>query len=132
VADLGNRVVSVRRHRWLVLPAVVTVLMAVGGFFAVQSRSAADQYASIGSFFLALLAAAWSIATWVRARPGPAWPNGGSPSRPGPEGGTPNAAAAPGGSRTGGPSVVVIGDGTGVQTGKRSRMKIKNTYRPGT
>lgn len=121
-----------RRYRWVVLALVVVALVAVGGLIVVQGRSAAAQYAGIGSFFLALLTVAWSVVSWARGRPRPGSvrPDDVTPSSP--DDGLPDEAptvAPHDPSATGQPSVVVIGDGTGVQTGKRSRMTIANTYR---
>jgi hypothetical protein len=52
---------------WLVLLAFAVLLVAAGVFFATQELSVADQYASVASFFLALVVAGASTVGRLRA-----------------------------------------------------------------
>src|SRR5262249_22731925 len=96
--------------RWLAVLGVVIALVATGAFFAVQSRSAADQYASIGAFFLALLTTGTSVMVWTRSAPGKADPPG------------PDQSEA---------TVTIIGS-QNIQTGPKSRMNVRTTYALGS
>jgi hypothetical protein len=53
---------------WLALLGFALLLVAVGVFLASQDLGVADQYASIASFFLALVVAGGSAIIWLRAR----------------------------------------------------------------
>jgi hypothetical protein len=55
---------------WLTLLVCAAVLTGCGIFFAMQNLGAANEYASIASFFLALLTAAGSALSLARAKPG--------------------------------------------------------------
>jgi len=71
---------------WLALLGVCAVLVAAGIFFASQGLGAADQYASVASFFLALVGAAVSVVSRLRSRartPAPAEPPPDAPKRGG-------------------------------------------------
>lgn len=54
---------------WLAMLACAAVLTGCGIFFALQNLGKADQYASVASFFLALLSAAVSVLSLARSRP---------------------------------------------------------------
>jgi hypothetical protein len=94
--------------RWVAVAGAVVGLVSVGVFFAMQSRGAADQYASVGAFFLALLTAATSLVTWIRSPRGDAGPAG--PDRQG-------------------STITVNGPVSVLQTGPRSKAKVRNTYK---
>ncbi|HEY3015383.1 MAG TPA: hypothetical protein VGJ41_09765 [Nocardioides sp.] len=81
-----------RARAWLVLLAVSAVLVAVGIFFASQDLGTADQYASVASFFLALVGVAVAIVARFRSRQGAAGSTEAQPDRPEPKGGTVNLA----------------------------------------
>lgn len=53
---------------WLAMLASATALAGCGIFFALQGLGHADQYASIASFFLALLTAIGSLVSLTRSR----------------------------------------------------------------
>jgi hypothetical protein len=53
---------------WLVMGAGAVVLVGCGVFFAVQDLGHADQYASVASFFLALLTAIASAVALARSK----------------------------------------------------------------
>ena len=53
---------------WLVMGAGAIVLVACGVFFAFQGLGHADQYASVASFFLALLTAIASAVALARSK----------------------------------------------------------------
>jgi hypothetical protein len=53
---------------WLVMGAGAVVLVACGVFFAFQNLGHADQYASVASFFLALLTAIGSVVALARSK----------------------------------------------------------------
>jgi hypothetical protein len=53
---------------WLALMAGAALLVSCGVFFAVQGLGRADQYASVGSFFLALLTAAGAMFSLARSK----------------------------------------------------------------
>jgi membrane protein implicated in regulation of membrane protease activity len=53
---------------WLVMGAGAVVLVACGVFFAFQDLGHADQYASVASFFLALLTAIASAVALARSK----------------------------------------------------------------
>jgi hypothetical protein len=55
---------------WLILLTCAAVLTGCGIFFAMQDLGTANEYASIASFFLALLTAAGSVLSMARAKPG--------------------------------------------------------------
>jgi hypothetical protein len=55
---------------WLTLLVCAAVLTGCGIFFAMQDLGTANEYASIASFFLALLTAAGSALSLARAKPG--------------------------------------------------------------
>jgi hypothetical protein len=66
---------------WLVLLGISAALVAVGIFFARQDLGTADEYASVASFFLALVGAAASVVSRLRSReqtPEPAEPRSGA------------------------------------------------------
>jgi hypothetical protein len=54
---------------WLALLAGAAVLVGCGLFFAFQDLGRADQYASIASFFLALLTTVGSLLALARSKP---------------------------------------------------------------
>jgi len=56
---------------WLALLASAVILAGAGIFFAVQSLGRADQYASVASFFVALLTAIASALALLRSRSKP-------------------------------------------------------------
>jgi hypothetical protein len=61
--------VAARRMRvWLALLAGAAVLLGCGVFFAVQDLGKAEEYASVASFFLALLTAIGSVLSLIRSR----------------------------------------------------------------
>jgi hypothetical protein len=53
---------------WLVMLAGAAVLVGCGVFFAFQNLGHADQYASVASFFLALLTAIVSVLALTRSK----------------------------------------------------------------
>jgi hypothetical protein len=53
---------------WLVMGAGAVVLVGCGVFFAFQNLGHADQYASVASFFLALLTAIASAVALARSK----------------------------------------------------------------
>jgi len=53
---------------WLAMLAGAAVLVGCGIFFAFQDLGKADQYASVASFFLALLTAVGSMVSLARSR----------------------------------------------------------------
>jgi hypothetical protein len=53
---------------WLVMGAGAVVLVGCGVFFALQDLGHADQYASVASFFLALLTAIGSVVALARSK----------------------------------------------------------------
>lgn len=53
---------------WLALLAGAVVLVGCGVFFAVQDLGRAEEYASVASFFLALLTAIGSVLSLTRSR----------------------------------------------------------------
>jgi uncharacterized protein YceK len=54
---------------WLAMLAVAVVLTGCGVFFALQDLGTANGYASIASFFLALLTASGSVISRIRSKP---------------------------------------------------------------
>ena len=54
---------------WLAMLAVAVVLAGCGIFFALQDLGTANGYASIASFFLALLIASGSVISLDRSKP---------------------------------------------------------------
>jgi hypothetical protein len=54
---------------WLAMLAVAVVLAGCGVLFAFQDLGTANEYASIASFFLALLVASGSVISLARSRP---------------------------------------------------------------
>ncbi len=54
---------------WLAMLAVAAVLTGCGVFFALQDLGTANEYASIASFFLALLTAGGSVLSLTRSKP---------------------------------------------------------------
>jgi hypothetical protein len=61
---------KVQVRTWLAMLAAAALLVGCGIFFAFQDLGRADQYASVASFFLALLTAAGSVLALARARSG--------------------------------------------------------------
>jgi hypothetical protein len=53
---------------WLAMLVIATVLVGCGIFFAFQNLGTANEYASIASFFLALLTAAGSALSLTRSK----------------------------------------------------------------
>jgi hypothetical protein len=80
------------------------VLVGCGIFFAFQDLGKADQYASVGSFFLALLTAVGSVLTLARSKSDKAADNEGVENQPNGRSGTRNFALFN--------EVVHIGDGS--------------------
>jgi hypothetical protein len=80
----------VRAPGWFALLAASAVLVGAGIFFARQDLSSADGYASVGSFFLALLGVGASMLSRARSRSAPTDPESRGPAE------SPPAAAAPG------------------------------------
>jgi hypothetical protein len=69
---------------WLALLAGAVLLVGCGVFFAAQNLGRADQYASVASFFLALLTAIASVLSLARSRAKERTDDGGEQgSRPG-------------------------------------------------
>jgi hypothetical protein len=54
---------------WLTLLAGAAVLTGCGIFFAIQNLGTANEYASVASFFLALLTATGSVLSFAHAKP---------------------------------------------------------------
>jgi len=67
---------------WLALLAGAAVLVGCGVFFALQNLGHADQYASVASFFLALLTAIGSAVALARSKPPEQSTEGSQQSRP--------------------------------------------------
>jgi hypothetical protein len=53
---------------WLIMLATAVVLTGCGVFFALQDLGAANDYATIASFFLALLTASASVLSLTRSK----------------------------------------------------------------
>ncbi|MEU8614561.1 hypothetical protein AB0C29_41900 [Actinoplanes sp. NPDC048791] len=69
--------------RWTAPIGLAVLLAGAGVFFAVQDLGRADQYASVGSFLLALAVAGGSVALHLRHRgdaPSPEVPVGQAPA----------------------------------------------------
>jgi hypothetical protein len=95
---------------WLAMLAVAVVLTGCGVFFALQDLGTASEYASIASFFLALLTASGSVISRAQSRPKDLTDSSSSRENPG---------SVPGG------PVNVAFDNTVVQQGPNAHAKIK-------
>ena len=98
---------------WLALLASAVILVGSGIFFATQSLGRADQYASVASFFLALLTAVTAVFSLLHSR-----------SKPQVTGGTGDKAARPPRRTT---VLNLAWRNKAVQYGSHSTMNITNT-----
>lgn len=94
---------------WAALSASAAVFIGCGIFFAFQDLGTANDYATIASFFLALLTAAGSLLSFLRSKDGQDATTHGQGSR--------NRVHR---------SLVVLGNvkDSGIQIGHRNRMKV--------
>lgn len=67
---------------WLVMGAGAVVLVGCGVFFALQDLGHAEQYASVASFFLALLTATGSVVALSRSKSREQHASGGGENQP--------------------------------------------------
>jgi hypothetical protein len=67
---------------WLVMAAGAVVLVGCGVFFALQNLGHADHYASVASFFLALLTAIGSVVALARPKSKEQHAGGGQENQP--------------------------------------------------